>query len=391
MKREAIRKLSINLNRILLKTYMFIYKTIKGVQTNKVVFMSFAGKTYSDNPRAISEALHEKDKSMEIIWLFNEPEKRSAFVPDYVKMVKLTRISQLREHATANVWVDNFTKPLYFFKGPEQLYIQTWHGDRGFKKVLYDSTFISKDYEILESDICDIMVSGSDFCDHVYRSAFRYEGEIFKVGSPRNDALIRGNPSLYQSIRQKYHLDESIKILLYAPTLRRSSMSNGELQDTSEIDLGSALDILEHETEEEWRCFVRAHVSVTGLSGVPDDRRFIDVTAYEDMADILIATDFLITDYSSSAGDFILQNRPVILYQNDRSEYVERDRTFYFELDECPYHMVQTQKELEKEIPLVLKGNITKNCKEILDFYNTIESGTTSEQLADRIISHCNK
>lgn len=390
MKASTQKRIKVKLNKAFLNRYMRVYQLLKGIDSKKVVFSSFNGKTYSDNPRAISEKLHEMDSSLDIVWMFNDPEERKEFVPPYVRSVKLTRFSQLKEHATAGVWVDNFTKPLHFHKNKKQLYIQTWHGDRGFKKVLHDSTFVSHDYELLESSICDIMISASDFCDNVYRSAFRFKGEILKVGSPRNDRLVNGESVIYKKIRELYGISEDAKILLYAPTLRRASTSNGVLQDASQINLGRGLDILNACSNENWVCFVRAHVSVSGLSGVPDDKRFIDVSKYEDMADILLATDLLITDYSSSAGDFILQKRPVILYQNDRKEYVEKDRTFYFELDDCPYHMVENQEEFEKIIPRVLTEDIGKNSEDVLAFYNTIETGQSSEIIAKRIVEHCN-
>ena len=54
------------------------------------------------------------------------------------------------------------------------------------------------------------------------------------------------------------------------------------------------------------------------------------------MADLLLIADMLITDYSSCAGDYALLKRPMVLYQADRQEYLERDRTFYFDIDESP-------------------------------------------------------
>jgi len=111
------------------KSYMFLVNKIMGVNGNKIVFISFGGKSYSDNPRAISEKLHEMYPEFEIVWLFNNPEEKRKVVPDYVQCVKAGSYRALKELATAKFWVDNFCKPLYTYKSKKQVYIQTWHGD----------------------------------------------------------------------------------------------------------------------------------------------------------------------------------------------------------------------------------------------------------------------
>ena len=56
-----------------------------------------------------------------------------------------------------------------------------------------------------------------------------------------------------------------------------------------------------------------------------EDQRFINVTSYEDMADLLLISNMLITDYSSSVGDFALLHRPIIIFQNDREEFIKNE------------------------------------------------------------------
>ena len=41
-----------------------------GINPKKVVFSSFEGHSYNDNPRYISEKLHELCPEAEIVWLF---------------------------------------------------------------------------------------------------------------------------------------------------------------------------------------------------------------------------------------------------------------------------------------------------------------------------------
>ena len=108
-----------------IKCFQWVIQRICGIKKKKVVFISFGGKTYSDNPRAISEQLHDMDPNYGIVWLFNDPKSKEKIVPKYVKCVKNNSIKALFELATAGIWVDNFEKPLWTFKSEKQIYIQT--------------------------------------------------------------------------------------------------------------------------------------------------------------------------------------------------------------------------------------------------------------------------
>ena len=372
---------------LFIRIFMFSINKLLRINKKKVVFISFGGKSYSDNPKAISEKLHEVNPEFQIVWLFNNPLEKKDVVPEHVICVKKASLRALIELATSKYWVDNFSKPLYMYKSKKQYYIQTWHGDRGFKKILYDSPFISADYKIFESEKCDLMVSGSDYGDKKYKSAFNYEGPILKQGSPRNDLLIQNSISKQGLIKQKLNINSNTKILLYAPTLRRYATKENELQSSNDIDLKSILNTLEEKTNNEWLCIVRAHSAVRGLEGVPNDSEtIIDGSSYEDMMDLLLISDCLITDYSSSAGDFALLNRPIILYQPDRLEYIKEDRSFYFDIDSSPYMIAQSNQEIITKIRNMKEDLILDNCKRILEFYGTIETGEASERVVEYLL-----
>ncbi len=387
-KRPKIQKKLLSIIGMVNKCYMYLVNKIMGVNETKAVFISFGGKSYSDNPRAISEKLHEMNPKFENVWLFNNPKEKRKIVPDYVRCVKAGSYRALKELATAKYWVDNFTKPLTTYKNEEQVYIQTWHGDRGFKKVLYDSPFISKETKYIESVICDLALSGSDYADKVYKTAFRYIGEILKYGCPRNDVLIENDCKKALALKEQLNINENTKILLYTPTLRREAASHYTLQPMGEIDWFVTLKALEKKTANEWICLVRAHSAVKGLSGIPNDfSKIIDVTSYEDISDLLLISDLLITDYSSSAGDFALLYKPIILFHNDVDDYIKNDRTFYFDLNKSPYMIAHDQDDLVKMIKEIDWNSIPQNCKGILDFYGTFETGKASEKVVEYILS----
>lgn len=390
-KRPGLKKGAAFAKHTLNRSYMFLSNKLYGVKSSKAVFISFSGKNYSDNPKAISEKLHELHPGFDIVWLFNSPEEKRNIVPGYTRCVEAGSFKAMKELATAKFWVDNFTKPVFMYKDRRQFYIQTGHGDRGFKKVLYDvrtrlpnGHYIEGD--LLEPEICDLAVSGSEFMNRLYKTAFGYQGEILTLGSPRNDKLVNCDKFKIEAVKKALKLDPSTKILIYAPTFRDSKF--GEAQKFAGIDLRAVIRSLEEKTGERWMCLVRAHSAASGFENQSfSDVSIIDVTAYEDMCDLLMISDMLITDYSSSAGDFALLERPIILFQNDRKEYMENDRTFYFDIDESPYMVAMNQDELIDKIRDMDITAVPQNCRDILEFYGTCETGKSSEAVVNYMIS----
>jgi len=390
-KNTFIKSIGIPIYLFIKKTYMIFCNKVFGINKESIVFKSFGGKTYSDNPKAITEKLHEMNPNLNIFWLFIEPDKKRNIVPDYVNCVNANSIKALKVLATSKIWVDNFNKPLYLYKSNKQVYIQTWHGDRALKKILHDSTFAPKNFKLFETNKCDLIVTGSNFAEGMYKRAYRYNGEFLKVGSPRNDALIVKDKQKIELIKSELGIKAEYKILLYAPTLRRNASKNKETQKITDLDLIGIIEKLKSKTGNEWICLTRAHSAVLGLEGIPENNNIINVTEYEDMADLLQITDLLITDYSSSATDFILTNKPTILYQSDYQEYIKNDRTFYYDLKETGFLIAYNQEELFRHIDKIFKENTVTRNKKIQEFYGVYEKGLASKQVAEYVVAKINR
>lgn len=364
--------------------YIRVCRALFGTNKNKVLFESFGGKAYSDNPRPVSEALRTLDPSMDIVWAFVNPDSKKGIIPDNVRVIdRNSKLAYYKELATCGCYVTNFVLPM-IPKGKKQRFIQLWHGDRGFKKILLDArtTFVPEQVE----GYCDLAVAGSEYGEMQFKSAFRYPGEILKTGIPRNDCLVAQDANVISAVRNSFGVGEGTKILLYAPTLRDKSFEKKEKQGIQEIDLLKTLSCLEQKYGSEWVCFVRAHPSMLGLCGMDISDKIIDASSYEDMADLLLISDMLITDYSSSAGDFALTNKPLILFQSDKKDYIENSRELYFNMDSTPFFIAETQDELETIIGSLADDAVRDNCQAVLNFYGAYESGKSSESIANRII-----
>lgn len=383
-----------NMRKLLIKqvrdAYILYYRLLHGIDKNKVVFTSFGGSSYSDNPRAVSEKMHEIAPKVKQIWLFHDPDRKKEIVPEYVQTVSAkNKWNSYKEFATCAALVTSAALP-DIPKSRKQFFVQVWHGDRAFKKIQYDSNTKAADFSRAESKpgYCDLAVAGSDYGQMQFRSGFHYTGEILKVGTPRNDRLVYADPEEWHTLRQKLKVPDDVGILLYAPTLRATSQKNNTAQKIQNIDIRSLLRVLEKKYDRKWICFMRAHPAIVDLCGIDYDDKVRDLSQYDDMADLLLVSDMLITDYSSCAGDFALLGRPLILYQADRLEYLRDDRELYFDMETSPYYVAATQEALEKTVTEITQDDVKKNCRDILDFYHTTETGKASEAVAERILRH---
>ena len=357
---------------------MRLCRGIWGIDRRRVLFSSYTGGGYSDNPRAVSEALHALRPDLEIEWELL-PDAPREDVPDYIRIVPARTLKAVRAYATAAGFVLNNNRPGYMLKLPGQFYVQTWHGDRGFKKVLYD---MGTDETFPDGEQMDLAVSGSRFASGVFRTAFRYEGEIMELGCPRNDALVNCTPGDAARARAALGIPEGVRVLLYAPTFREASSGGAQ---PAALSLKAVKAALERSTSDKWLCLSRGHELNRGVEA--DAAR--DVSAWRDVSALLMACDMLITDYSSIGGDFMLLGRPVIYYQPDLAEYLARDRQLYFDVDASPLLTAHSKEALMALLSGPIDG--AANCKSCLDYFGANETGRSARAVAEWISNRIGK
>ena len=201
-------------------------------------------------------------------------------------------------------------------------------------------------------------------------------------GMPRNDKLvcIDKYSDDIKKIRKSLGIGNDVKVLLYAPTYRDKKLSQ-----QCAIDMSTSLASLAN-SGDKWICLVRYHSLSKGISMNSDKSVYMDVTSYPDMADLLLVADLLITDYSSSAGDFLLTGKPVVLVHFDRSDYEAQGRSLWVNPEEAGYLVANNQDELNKILSNLYSYNHQAIADKINCFYGTKETGHASETIARRII-----
>lgn len=238
-------------------------------------------------------------------------------------------------------------------------------------------------------------MTGCEFFKDLWRRASGFSGEYLPGGMPRNDRLVSCTEDdrlvMKSRLAQKYGYSSEARLLLYAPTHRDHRIDTAQIP--SDIDLSMIMKELKATQGGEWICLVRAHSgrNLNVNRGSQEAARFVDVTTYPDIADLLIASDMLVTDYSSCAGDFALTGRPLMLYQDDIQEYTTKDRPLYYDLKDTPYWVAHDMDEAIQVIRGINEQTARECDQAICDFYGVEESGNATEQVASVILDAMRK
>lgn len=347
-----------------------------GVDRKKVYFSCFHGRMYNESPKYICEALHDICPDAKFVFRLNKDGMKQTDIPPYVIKIKQNSLKMLYHMATAKVIVKNTNFKPYMKKFADQYYVQTWHGDRGVKRIAMDA-HPDQPNRYPDNKYMDLGLSASDFGRDIYfRRAMRYEGEMLDVGTPKNDILVNIPEGLAGKVRGKLGIAAGEKVLLYAPTFRDKTTGSHQKANFS---LKKLKDALENAHNCKWRILVRGHMLNSGVKG--DEG--MDVSLYPDVSELLLICDMLVTDYSSIAYDFMLLNRPIIHYHADREEYMAQSRLFVYDPEEMPFEIAHNEEEL---LAMAVNPNDpAENCRRIAEFYGMHEGGNASAEAAKRI------
>lgn len=332
------------------------------VERNKIVMWTFEGSGgYGCSPKYVAEEILKRNKEgkthYKIVWLVDDLNKE---FPSEIGKVKNTLWNRAYHLSTAATWVSN-TRTFYGTrKRKGQCYIQTWHATicikpigkyRGnqFPKMAY---LVSK----YDSELIDYVLSGSNWCDHMYRDGLIYDGEIIKTGTPRCDVLFNQRDEKRQQMRMEYGIPQDAKIMLYAPTFRGGSQNKNRSVNTEDatIDFERLISVLEQRFGGRWYIFLRLHPQLaTKMEAIQTHQildRLIDVSQRPDMNEIIAGMDAFLTDYSSAIFEGAMIGLPGFIYADDLDDYVADRGNLFFDLYKLPFPVALNNKELMENI-----------------------------------------
>lgn len=347
----------------------------------RVCFIAFSGRQYSDSPRRISEELRRTHPEIEQVWAFNEPEKFAFLREQGIRVVKYKSLEYLYYVMTSLVYVDNaeFWSILKF--RPEQMVLETWHGGGAYKRVgghRIDVNEREQRHAVEKMNKITLFLSSSKaFTNFVIRDAYQYRGEVLECGLPRNDELLCPIPM--DEAKQKLGIGPETKVLLYAPTFR-----NSHTLDLYDVDYPRLKAALEARFGGEWVILLRMHYYLSDKISSIELPYVKDVTAYPDMQELLLASDVLLTDYSSCMWDFSLLHRPCFLYARDIAAY-QGERDFYTPIESWPFPLAADNDALCANVAGFDQERYRTDVRRHHEELGSTESGTAAKQCAQRI------
>lgn len=363
------------------------------VDQKKVVMWTFeCGGGYGCSPKYVAEEILKQNREgktdYKIFWLMDNTEKE---FPEEIVKVKNTLWNRAYHLSTAGTWVSN-TRTFYGTKKRrKQCYIQTWHATMCIKPIgKYRGSRLPKMAYIVskyDSGLIDYVLSGSQWCDDMYRDGLIYKGKIVRTGTPRCDVLIKKKEEKHRQMREEYQIPQEAKILLYAPTFRGGSQSGKRSVNVEEttVDFQSLIESLEKRFGGEWYIFLRLHpqlaAKMEGLKTKQASERLIDVSQRPDMNEIIAGADAFLTDYSSAIFEAAMAGIPGFIYADDLEEYVEDRGDLMFEMRELPFPVAMNNEELMKNILGVDMGNYEKAVERFMDRVGNKEDGNASRRV----------
>ncbi|WP_017548135.1 CDP-glycerol glycerophosphotransferase family protein [Salinicoccus carnicancri] len=361
-----------------------------------IMFESFLGRQYSDNPRALYEYMSIAHPEYTLVW---SADRNSAHVFEeadvpYIKRFSLSWMIQMNK---ATLWITNSRLPLWIPKPHGTTYLQTWHGTP-LKKLGTDIETVhmpgtdTRSYRrnfTKEASKWDYLISPNRYSSDIFRRAFGFGGEMLETGYPRNDFLFSASDAgTTDNIKKVLGLPTDRKIILYAPTWRDDSFHG---RGRYRFDLQFDVEKMQRELGGEYIIILRMHYLVSENLDIKQYNGFLyDFSKHGDIRDLYVISDMLVTDYSSVFFDYANLRRPMIFYTYDIDQYRDKLRGFYFDFERlAPGPLVQTTDALIREIKHPDTDRFETG--EFRERFTSLEDGNASQRVMEDVVCHLKK
>ncbi len=358
-----------------------------------VFFRTLFGDTTDDSARAIHDELRNRGTDLTLYWAVKD---RSVPVPEGgIGLVEGSTEWHQRLGAASYVVV-NQHQPLWYVKPEGQVMVQTFHG-YPYKSMgrqwwaMRDLPESRVQSFLARAAEWDFLVSPSAYATpHLLRAFFSPEAaervHVIEAGYPRNDVLLSTQAEeVRRRTREVLGITDDQTAVLYAPTFRDELTTNDRIAKRADFfDVSAAAAALGQKYVFLMRghaFLARAHVAA--LEG-PQIR---DVTYYPDIAELCLASDAAVLDYSSLRFDYALTRKPMIFLVPDKDLYHSlRPAIMEFE-PTAPGPQVTTTDEV---ITLVqdlagLRRTYQQQVETFLSSYLELDDGHATSRVVDRV------
>ncbi len=386
MEFKRITKNSRTFSRYLYETY-FLKMALKETW---VICESFFGKSYSDSPKYIYEYLVKNHpKKYKYIWVIDN---KDITIPYPHTKVKRFSFRYFYYMARSKYLIFNVRQPEWFQKRDGSVFLETWHGTP-LKKLVYDlentsaATQKFKKQTFQQAKMWDYLIAANQFSSDTFRRCFQFQQNMLETGYPRNDILHAENRmEIAARVKESIGIPKNKKTILYAPTWR-----DDEYYTKTSYKFSLKLDLqrLKEQLGEEYVVLLRTHyyiadsLDLTGFEGFA-----YNLSEYNDISELYLISDILMTDYSSVFFDFANLRRPMLFYTYDLEKYRDVLRGFYIDIEEeLPGPLLYTNEEVITAIKNIdqLEQQYLEKYNKFYDKYCSWEDGHASQKVVQAV------
>lgn len=373
----------------------FLYTKIflrRPVKDNWVFCESFFGKNYSDSPKYVYEYVAKNyPGKFRFIWVID---KEHTIIPYKHTKVKRFSIRYVYYLARCKYYIFNGRQPEWIRKRKGNIFLQTWHGTP-LKRLVFDMEDINsatpryKKQTYKQSRSWDYLIAANQYSSDIFRRCFMYNKKMLETGYPRNDIMhYEDKDQIAQRLKEKLGIPKDKKTILYAPTWRDDEYyTKGQYKFTLKLDLK----LMKEKMGNNYVILLRTHyfiadsLDVTGLEGFA-----FNFSKYDDISELYLISDYLITDYSSVFFDYANLMRPMLFFTYDLEKYRDILRGFYIDIEEeLPGPLLYTTEEIVTAFDNI--DQIQEKYKNKYDlFYKKFcswEDGQASRRVANAVFS----
>lgn len=391
---KLVRLIKNVLGGIIRITYRMLYRFFP-IDNKTVMFISFHGRGYSDNPKAIFEEIKKDERFSDytFLWAIKDHKNKKIEI-EGAKIIEYFSIPYFYHLSKAKYWVFNCKMPTYLCKKPKQVYLQTWHGTPLKRlgrdiQVSEDTTFyrsqltIEQMYQSYDIDVAryNYMISPNGFCTTIFQSAFGINKErLIETGYPRNDILSNVPKEECIALKKKMSIPLDKKVVLYAPTWRDNQYVTQGYTFKLEADFRKWKEAL---GDDYILVFKPHYLIINDYGNDPELEGFLySIDASEDISTLYLIADVLVTDYSSVFFDYAIVGKPIYFYMYDLDSYKEELRGFYIDLyKDLPGKIYEDETIMLEDI-----SKATFDYEKLAQFnkrFNEHEDGLASKRVVD--------
>ncbi|MFC9246967.1 CDP-glycerol glycerophosphotransferase family protein [Streptomyces sp. NPDC057136] len=312
------------------------------VRPRDAVFAAYWNRGYACNPAAIEAKARELVPGLRTSWICRPEDAHT--VPTGTRRLHPGTYRYWTALARSKYLVNNVNFDRRLVKRRGQVLVQTHHGTplktMGTDLVDRPAAAGSTDFAQLLRNIdkWDYSLSANLHSTLVWERTYPSGYTTLEYGYPRNDVFHRTSPQEVARLRETLSIPEDCTAILYAPThrdYRRSQRHALDLERLVQV-LGPRFVVLARSHY--------LHSAPKAPAGRAPHPRIIDVSDHPSLESLCLASDALITDYSSLMFDYANLDRPLVIHLDDSQAY-EAARGTYFDLQTFPPGVVARSQD----------------------------------------------